>query len=158
MIVVKSMKNILSGAMFLGAGLAVVVGSRRYAMGTPAQMGPGYLPFYLGWVLAGLGAVVLLTGFARPGRQSEGQQSRIGFSLGSPVLVFVSVMLFALSLKSLGLIVATILAVVVSSLGSGEFHAKEVGVYAAALAVLVWGIFALGLQVTMPIWPVWFGG
>ena len=158
MIVIKSMKNILSGALFLSVGVAAALGSRRYAMGRSAEMGPGYFPFYLGWLLAGLGLIVLLTGLSRRDGQSEGRQSHvIKFSVVAPALVLGAVIVFAMTLKTVGLIGATTLAVVLSSLGSGEFRIKEVVIYAIGLAVLVWAIFALGLQVTMPIWPVWLG-
>jgi hypothetical protein len=98
----------------------------------------------------------LITGLARrQGHQDVHQVHVIKFSLVAPTLVLGAVMVFAMTLKTVGLIGATTLAVILSSLGSGEFRIKEVVLYAIGLAVLVWAIFALGLQVTMPIWPVW---
>jgi hypothetical protein len=158
MITIKSMKNILSGALFLSVGVAAALGSRRYAMGRSAAMGPGYFPFYLGWLLAGLGLLVLFTGLSRGDGHPEVRQSNaIKFSVVAPTLVLGAVIIFAMTLNTVGLIGATTLAVILSSLGSGEFRIKEVVLYAIGLAVLVWVIFALGLQVTMPIWPVWIG-
>jgi hypothetical protein len=45
--------------MFILVGLGFSFVARGYSMGTAAKMGPGYFPFWLGIVLALLGALVL---------------------------------------------------------------------------------------------------
>jgi len=68
-----------------------------------------------------------------------------------------SVVLFGMTAPSLGLVVATILLIVVSSAASTEFRWKEAlvsGVLLAAVAVagFIWG---LGLQFS--VWPTFLG-
>ena len=156
MIAIKSMKNILSGILFLSVGVATALGSRRYAMGRSARDGAGLLSLLsrLASRWTRVNSFVHGTG-RRDGHPEERQSHVINFSVVAPALVLGAVMVFAMTLKTVGLIGATTLAVILSSLGSGEFLIKEVVLYAIGLAVLVWAIFALGLQVTMPIWPVW---
>ena len=46
-------------------GLFAVWYAQRYAFGSPRQMGPGFFPVVLGWVLAGLGVLILLPALRR---------------------------------------------------------------------------------------------
>ena len=83
-----------------------------------------------------------------------------GITLESPrplLIVLGSVVLFGLTAPSLGLVVASILLIVVSSAASTEFRWKEAllsGVVLAALSVagFIWG---LGLQFS--VWPTFLG-
>ena len=69
------------------------------------------------------------------------------------VLVLSSVILFGLILQPLGLLVATTLLVVVSSLASHEFRWKEALLNAAVLIVVVLVVFVYLLEFQVPVWP-----
>jgi hypothetical protein len=56
-------KDFWSGLMFLGFGLAFMIISRNYPMGSALRMGPAYFPTVLGGLMAVLGAIVLLRSF-----------------------------------------------------------------------------------------------
>ena len=58
---IKSQKDFWSGLMFIGSGLFFALWAMEfYQMGTAVRMGPAYFPTVLGFLLAVLGAVVLL--------------------------------------------------------------------------------------------------
>jgi hypothetical protein len=58
---IKSQKDFWSGLMFIGSGLFFAFWAMAfYQMGTAVRMGPAYFPTVLGFLLAVLGALVLL--------------------------------------------------------------------------------------------------
>jgi putative tricarboxylic transport membrane protein len=65
---IKSPKDFWAGLMFIGFGLFFALFAYAYyQMGTAVRMGPAYFPFVLGGLLAFLGALVLIEGFALEG-------------------------------------------------------------------------------------------
>lgn len=61
----RNRQDFWSGVMFIALGLGFAWQASSYQMGTAARMGPGYFPFWLGIVLALLGAIVLLGSLSR---------------------------------------------------------------------------------------------
>ena len=59
----KNGKDFWAGLMFAGFGLAFVLISFNYPMGSAVRMGPAYFPTVLGGVLIALGAAVFLRAF-----------------------------------------------------------------------------------------------
>src|SRR4029453_2215896 len=101
-----------------------------YSMGTPARMGPGFFPFYLGVILFALGVFIAVGGF----RGTANAESKVERFHWRPILfVLISVVLFGLLLKIVGMLLAGILLVVGASLGSHEFRLKPVLILALVL-------------------------
>ena len=70
---IKSQKDFWSGLMFIGSGLFFAVWAMGfYQMGTAVRMGPAYFPTVLGFLLAVLGALVLLGSLTL---EAEGDQA-----------------------------------------------------------------------------------
>jgi hypothetical protein len=126
--------------------------SWSYPLGAAARMGPGYFPRVLGILLLGLGAVLSLSGIRSTGEVLSGWRWR------PLIIVLLSVGLFCLTALWLGLVVASITLVFISSVASEEFRWKEAlisGAIQAATAVLV---FVYGLGMSFPVWPVFITG
>jgi len=68
-----------------------------------------------------------------------------------------SVVLFGMTAPSLGLVVATILLIVVSSAASTEFRWKEALVSGALLAAVAVAGFIWGLGLQFSVWPTFLG-
>ena len=64
-----------------------------------------------------------------------------------------AIVLFGLTLEWLGLVVATALTALVATLPSERRGWRWRLVLTAALALLVWLVFSVGLQMTIPVWP-----
>jgi len=94
----RNRQDFWSGVMFIVLGLGFSWQASSYQMGTAARMGPGYFPFWLGLVLALLGAIVLISALSKKATETavEGFDWRIVF------LVVGSVVLYALILKPPG--------------------------------------------------------
>ena len=60
---IKNGKDFWAGLMFMGIGLAFMIVSRNYPMGTAVRMGPSYFPTVLGGILVALGAIIFLRAF-----------------------------------------------------------------------------------------------
>src|SRR5262252_9782772 len=149
---IRNPKDFLAGLIFVAFGIAAIVFSKDYPLGTAARMGPGYFPRILGILLIVLGAALSIRGLRLEGAK---------ITLESPrplIIVIGSVVLFAMTVSTLGLVLSSILLIVVSSAASKEFRWKEAlvsGVILSALSVagFIWG---LGLQFS--IWPTFIGG
>ena len=80
----------------------------------------------------------------------------IAFGLGA--IVIGSVVLFAMTVSTLGLVLSSILLIFVSSAASKEFRWKEALVSGAILAALSVAGFIWGLGLQFSIWPTFIGG
>ena len=135
--------------MFIGIGAAFAFQATTYSMGSAARMGPGYFPFWLGIVLALMGAIVLLNALSK--RAEETTISRFDFRI--LLLVVGSVVLYGLVLRPLGLYLSVFLLVVISSLASHEFNWKVAIANGLFLVLFSYLAFIRGLGLIFPLWP-----
>ena len=151
---IKSQRDFWSGLMFLVIGVAFTWGSTEYSFGTSARPGPGYFPFGLGILLSLLGALVLFKALTL---ESEGGDP-IGAIAWRPLIVIVlAIAVFGFALPRLGLICTLPLTVLLSSLAGREFHWRDVLISSVLLTAGSWALFILGLKLTIPVWPIYFG-
>jgi hypothetical protein len=144
---IRNPKDFWSGVLFVAIGIGTIVIGSKYTLGTAARMGPGYFPRILGILLIGLGAILAL----RATRTVGGPFPR--FHWRPLLIVLGSVVMFGAIVRTVGVALSTVLLIVVASAASREFRPREsllVGVVLAALAV---GVFVIGLQLQLPIWP-----
>jgi putative tricarboxylic transport membrane protein len=147
-------KDVLAGLLFVGVGLFGLWLSRDYPIGTALRMGTGYVPRLLCWTLLGLGGVVLVQGLRDaqgPRLSSSGQVS----AWRPVVFVTASLVIFGLSIERLGLVVSILLLIAVGAVAARGLRPLETLAAAVVLIVLSWGIFILGLGLTIPVWPEW---
>ena len=145
----KNAKDFWSGVMFIAFGLFFAGFARQYDMGTAARMGPAYFPTVLGGLLILLGVYIAFTGISVP--DEHGKVDRFHFK--PLLLVLGAVVAFGLLLRPMGLIVALVALIFISSLGSGEFKLKEILPLSVGLVVLVLLVFIWGLGLTIPVLP-----
>jgi hypothetical protein len=144
-------KNLLAGLMFMAVALLGLFLSRDYPVGTMLRMGTGYVPRLLCWVLLILGAGVALTG-------ALGADDRVSPDASpwrSLVFVPASLVAFALTAESLGLVIACLSLVVVGGFAGRHMRIVEVAVTAVVLSALCVAIFIWGLALPISIWPEW---
>ncbi len=144
-------KNVLAGLMFMSvAGLGLFL-SRNYPLGTVLRMGTGYVPRLLCWVLLVLGAGVTLAGALG----ADDRFSEEGSPWRSLVFVPLSLIGFALTAESLGLVISSALLVVIGGLAGHHMRIMEVAITAVVLSTLCVAIFVWGLALPISIWPEW---
>ncbi|MEZ5644239.1 MAG: tripartite tricarboxylate transporter TctB family protein [Burkholderiaceae bacterium] len=138
--------DIIGGLVLTALGAFAAIYAQRYEFGELHRMGPGYFPVALGVVVAVLGLFIAVPAFMRRGEP-------IHVEWKTMVLVVASIVVFALTLKLLGLILATMVSVVISSLADKETRWKGRLLIAVGVAVITYLIFSLGLSMVLPIFP-----
>ena len=149
---IRNQRAFAAGALFLTVALAFLAMSLDVQQGTAARMGPGYFPWLLSLLLGGLGLAVMagaMTPRATIERLQRWDWKRLGWVVGS-------VALFAATLQPLGLVLALVLLVVVSSMASPEFTWRGALATAAVLVAISIGAFNFGIDMRLPLWPSFF--
>ena len=149
----KNPKDFWAGVMFtaMGAAFAIIVKVYEYPMGTASRMGAGYFPFLLGVVMAVLGVIIIAQALLTSG----GPVSK--FAWRPLFWVLGAFVIFGLTAKWLGLVIAILLLVVISSYGGHEHRWKEAIISSIILAASSIAVFVYGLKLPFPIWPEFFG-
>lgn len=148
---VRDAREVLAGCLFLGfagVGLVLAVG---YPTGNAMRMGAGYFPLLVSGALALLGTLILLRGVAFSRERvsvAELFVARPGLSIAGSVLAF------ALSLPWLGLALATVLMTLLSGLARRRAHLGELALLGCGLGAFSVLVFAYGLGLNLPVWPV----
>ena len=151
-------KNFWGGVLFIALGLTFALIAKGvglsfmpgYSMGTPARMGPGFFPFYLGVLLTILGVVIAFSGL----KVHEGDPGKVERFHWKPILyVLASIVLFGLLLKIIGMLLAGILLVIGASMGSSDFQLKRTVILAIGLVIFCAFVFVVGLKLPIPLCP-----
>lgn len=151
---IRKTKDFKAGLLFLSFGIAAMVLSTKYQIGTSARMGPGYFPLVLGGVLTVLGLVVLLGSLSK----GEGTRKVRSFRVKPVVLVLSSVVAFGLLLQPLGLVLSTMVLIMTASMASDEFRKKEALLNTFALLAIVLIVFVYFLHFQIPVLPSFVAG
>ena len=146
---IRNQKDFGAGLMYMVIGLFFTYMATQYSMGTPAKMGPGYFPFWLGLVMTVLGLVILI--------KSLGAKAAIEkvppFNWRVIGLITGSVVLYGVLLPIMGFIVAVFVLVFLSASASHEFHWKGTLMNAIFLIVFTYLVFVVGLKLQFPLLP-----
>ena len=146
---IRNQKDFGAGLMYMLIGLFFTYVATFYPMGTPAKMGPGYFPFWLGIVMTVLGLVILIKSLS-----AKAAIEKIPpFNWKVIGLITGSVVLYGLLLPTMGFIVAVFVLVFMSASASHEFHWKGTLVNATFLIVFTYSVFVLGLNLQFPLFP-----
>jgi hypothetical protein len=140
--------------MFVVVGVAFAIGATNYPMGSSARPGAGYFPLILSVLMAILGAIVLFKSLTI---ETEGGDP-IGSIAWRPLVVIVlAIAVFGVALPRLGMFVTIPLLIVMVSLASSGFDWKGVLLSSVVLTAGSWAIFIWGLNLTIPLKPVFMG-
>lgn len=139
----------MAGIILIGTCAFVLWAVDGLAMGTFESMGPAMFPRLLGFLLGLAGLFLVVTSLLRNGVAID----RV--SLRGPILVTSGIILFALTVHSVGLAFAGVLALVVSGFGTEEARPREVVIFALAttLGCIILFRYLLGMAVPVLIIP-----
>lgn len=149
---IRNPKEFWSGIMFIFFGVAALyIAQQDYPMGSAGRMGPGYFPSVLAGLLTLVGAVAVVRSLFRPG-EAVGH-----FAFKQTFLVLGGVLLFAVLVRTAGLVAAILALAIVSLYASSQFRWKSAVIFAIAAVIFCVLVFVKGLGVPMPIIGSWFG-
>ena len=146
---IRNHRDFWSGVLFVVTGVAFMLLSRQYTMGTAAKMGPGYFPTVLGGMMAVLGLMIMLPAFSR--KSPEVRVTNVDFK--SNFLVLLAVAVYAFTLPKLGFLVAVVLLIFIASFAHHEFKLKHTALLAVGLVIFSWLVFVKGLELQFPFLP-----
>lgn len=147
----RSVKDILSGLIFIGFGLAFGFAASGYQIGTALRMGPGYFPLVLAGVLVAIGAAIVVKGLLAT--LADGEAPPVPWR--GLVLLLAAIVFFAATIRGLGLAPALFVTVFASALASRHNGPAGAAALAAGLTAFCILIFSYGLGVTIPLIGPW---
>lgn len=131
----------------MGLGALGLWAGRDLRFGTPAMMGPGFLPDVICGLLLAIGAFVLFKGFVK-------DLEPIGDTNIKPlVILIIAIAGFAFLAEGFGFVVSTIWLLVIGSLADQESRWREIAISTVVLTIFGALVFIYGLGVQMPILP-----
>jgi hypothetical protein len=146
---IRNQKDFAAGVIYILVGVAFSIGAQNYRLGDAARMGPGWFPFWVGVLLALVGAAVV-AGSLRRGTPEE-KLKRPEFAPMAWILG--AVVLFGLLLQPAGLVAALAVLILVASRASHEFTWRGALLNCVLLIAFSLGTFVWGISIQVPLWP-----
>jgi hypothetical protein len=142
-------KDLVGGGILVVIGVYVFFKSMDYSIGVARQMGPGFYPMVVSALLVILGALIIGLAFLRTGTISTPDWRSVFAVIGS-------VLVFALSISSLGLMPAVFATTFVCAAGHRGWNPLKTLILAIFLCITTWVVFSHFLGLSMPalVWPV----
>jgi hypothetical protein len=137
----------LAGLLFVVFGVAGLVFGQGYRVGTAMQMGPGYLPHLLSWLLIVFGIATCVRGVVMKGEKLT------AWSFRPLIFVLLSFLAFAALIERTGLPAAALACVLVGALGGTDFRWREQVILSIGMAIASSALFIYGLSLPMHLWP-----
>jgi hypothetical protein len=137
------------GGFLVLLAIVALVGTRTLSIGTAADMGPGYVPRALAWIILGFGLTIGVSGFLAKHRPVP------DFKLRPIVSVLVSLAVFAALLTKGGLVLATLGTMACSTLAAPDYKWRESVIFAIVITAFTVLLFVNGLGLPLSVWPRW---
>jgi hypothetical protein len=142
-----TLQDIWAGLLLTAFGVAALTFGADLPMGMARRMGPGYMPYGLGWLLILCGAVVAFRGLVGAGTAVE--RMRLRPFLG----VIGGGLAFALLIDRGGILLASAGAIAGAALADRTSRWHEAAALAALAMIFAAVVFVKLLGLTIPLWP-----
>ena len=145
---IKSPQDLGAAVVFLAVGVAGAYFGSELRLGTAGNMGPGFFPVILSWIVVAIGVIVGIKAVTVEGPRVEPFQLR-------PLLVIVAaILVFGYVVDTIGLALTAALLTVLAAFARRwrEINALETILLAAALALFSVGLFVYALSQPFPAW------
>jgi len=142
-------RDVVGGGLLVLIGLFVgIYATTEYDLGTWRHLGPGMFPAWLGFVLAGIGGVILVLGLLSPGERIEPDYRQFA-------AVIAGLIAFAFAVNLFGMIPAVVVLTIGAVLADNKLGVIGTAILAAALSIIAVLIFRVGLSIPLELikWP-----
>lgn len=146
MIRIRSPQNLAAGIIFLIIGLGGVYFSSGLTYGSARNMGPGYFPTWLSWIIAAMGLLSIGKSFALDGPEIERLRWRPIF------FVCLAALLFGYFIGTIGLALALVMMTMVAVQARSDVRQIEMLILSIVMAVVSVIVFVYTLKQGMPAW------
>ncbi len=143
----KAMQDYAGGVFLIVLATVGIAGTTTLNFQTSTGVGPGMMPRATGLIVAALGLILIINSlFLRGERLTR-------WSIRGMIFVLGSALVFAWTIRPLGLIVAGPLAVIISAFADKDTKWIEVITFAVVMTFACIALFSWGLKLPIPIWP-----
>jgi len=144
-------KEVAFGLFLIALALVAFAATARLSVGTAADMGPGFVPRALAWVILGFGATFCVTGaLARTLKAIEPLPAPAWRPL---IAILAAIAVFAVLFSTLGLMAACVGSVLVAGTATGPVRWGRLVLLGPALAAFSALLFVKGLGLPFQLWP-----
>lgn len=151
MIRLRNSQDLAGGLFLIAIAALALIFSDNLPIGRLVNMGPGYVPRTLAWILGGIGLIIGGRAFTVDGPSLEGWAWRPMAALTAAILVF------AFTLERAGLVICILITVIVSGLAAPGIKLKQSVMVGVVLAVISVAMFIWGLGLPLRMWPEFVG-
>jgi putative tricarboxylic transport membrane protein len=144
---VQNQQDFYGGMSLILLALTAFVASNELPGMRGFAFGPGTAPRLFAMVLALLALAVVISGVMSKGPQIT------AFNLRGLVFIIASILVFAATIRTLGLVIASFTCMVVCAAADGEVKWRETVVWAAILTAFCALLFPYGLNLPFQLWP-----
>lgn len=146
MLRVRSPQDLGAGIVFILIGLVGLYMGWDLTYGSSRNMGPGFFPIWLSWLIIGMGFICLFRAVTIDGPAIQTVNFRVVF------FVFAGALLFGYLIEHIGLFFALILMTLVATQARKDTNFKEIVILAVMMAFLAVIVFVYVLGQAMPAW------
>ena len=140
------LKELAFGAFLIVLALAAFWATNSLSIGTAADMGPGFVPRALAWIILAFGATFLVTGLAKA------RQPIPPLAWRPLAAILASIALFAVLFSRLGLIAACVGSVVVAGAATSPVRWLQLVAFGLIIAAFSALLFVKGLGLPFRLW------
>jgi hypothetical protein len=146
---IRAPQDFLAGVILIGIWAFVMWAVADLNQGTFESMGPAMFPRVLSLLLGAGGIFLVVKSLLRNGEPIE------KLSLRGPILVTAGIITFALTIRTFGLAIAGMLALIISGFATKEARPREVVIFALAITAgcIILFRYLLGMAVPVLIVP-----
>jgi putative tricarboxylic transport membrane protein len=142
---VRAPQDFVAGLALLAVALFAWWATGNLSQGRLGAMGPGMMPRGTAALVGVVGLAVAISGLVTPGPRLE------RWSIRGPVFVCLALLAFAVTIRSMGLVVAGPLVAVISSAASPETRVKEILIFGFAVTAFSIALFKYLLNLPIPV-------
>ena len=143
----KAMQDYAGGVFLIVLATVGIAGTTGLNFHTTTGVGPGMMPRATGLIVAALGLIMIINSLFFRG------EALTRWSIRGMVFVLGSALVFAWTIRPMGLVVAGPLAVIISAFADRDTKWIEVVTFAAIMTFACVALFSWGLKLPIPIWP-----
>jgi Tripartite tricarboxylate transporter TctB family len=148
-VTIKAPKDLAAGLFFIICGIAGYYFVLDMPMGAAVRMGPGYIPKVLSVIVLLFGVFIAGRSFVISGDPIEPWKLR-------PLLIIsASIFVFAYLIDSMGLVLASLLLMILSTVGGREYFWRETLIFSVLMSLGSIVVFHWLLGLPMQVWPAW---
>lgn len=146
------MKNIQNPTSLMTGGFLIVVAclalllSKNLSSFTNIGLGPGFVPKMLAILQIVLALPLVIKGFTEKGEAPTRFELR-------PQLIIVAIGYFAITIESMGMVIALTGLVLIACLANSKTKPLEAGVLALGVVTFSYLLFVKALGLLIPVWP-----